>query len=328
MDYNDDKKKIILKRDALPGVDMSISDFTQVHTVTVVWTNVTKKMYKKYKQTFIGIKEKLNAGEVIRVGSIGLLYRVIKLTEYTEKEGFIHRVQRVDGASTTATDIDAIEVGDKVKITNRRSFQQKLNYAQSLRDGFSEEDCGCECEEEYPELCADKPFVPSSRTSLDDGEPVKKCNQYKITIPPGTGDRRTEYVDCSGIQQIVEHPNSKFDVYLMICVLEDPTYIEYEPSNVELIGECGTPSETKIFQYNVNVAPVIDAGNLVYKDQDGVTQTSELTSSRTGYSITFCAEIGTITIDGNAPCIVNETPLGAPCISPVGIVVTRLGLCP
>lgn len=327
MDYNDDKKKIILKRDALPGVDMSISDFTQVHTVTVVWTNVTKKMYKKYKQTFIGIKEKLNAGEVIRVGSLGLFYRVIKLTEYTEKEGFIHRVQRVDGASTTATDINAIEVGDKVKVTNRRSFQQKLNYAQSLRDGFSE-DCDCDCEEEYPELCADKPFVPSTRTSLEE-EVVKKCNQYQITIPSGFGDRRTEYIDCDGNLKIVEHPGSKFDTFIQICTLEDPVYIGYEPSNVELIGECGAPSEIKIFQYRIDIAPIPSAGNLVYKDQDGVTQTAEIVVTRTGYSLIFCAEFGTITIDGTAPCIINETPIGGDlCITPVGISVTKLGLCP
>ena len=153
MDYNDDKKKIILKRDSLPGVDMSISDFTQVHTVTVAWTSVTKKMYKKYKQTFIGIKEKLNEGEVIRVGSLGILYRVIKLTEYTDKEGFIHRVQRVDGASTTATDIEAIKVGDKVKITNRRSFEQKINYACSMREENPIESTIDSCENPMPCDC-------------------------------------------------------------------------------------------------------------------------------------------------------------------------------
>jgi hypothetical protein len=168
---NNDKKKIILKRDALPGVDMSISDFTQVHTVTVVWTSVTKKMYKKFKQTFIGIKEKLNAGETIRVGNLGLMYRVIKLTEYTENEGFIHRVQRVDGASITGTDIEAIEVGDKVKITNRRSFEQMINYAESLREGFStEEECCCE-EEEYPELCGDRQPAPAPEPEPEPGFP-------------------------------------------------------------------------------------------------------------------------------------------------------------
>ena len=44
---------------------MSISDFTQIHTVNVVWSKVTKKMYKEYKQTFIGLKDKLDAGDVI-----------------------------------------------------------------------------------------------------------------------------------------------------------------------------------------------------------------------------------------------------------------------
>jgi hypothetical protein len=157
---NKDKNKIILKRSALPGVDMSISDFTQVHTVKVVWSKVTKKMYKEYKQTFIGLKDKLDAGDVIRVGNLGLSYRVIKLSKVTEKEGFIHRVQRLDGNSTTLTDIDAIEVGDKVKITNRRSFEQMINYAESLREGFStEEECCCE-EEEYPELCGDREPEP------------------------------------------------------------------------------------------------------------------------------------------------------------------------
>lgn len=140
---------------------MSVSDFTQVHTVAVAWAKVTKKMYKKYKQGFIGLSERLNKGEIIQVGNLGLKYRVIKLTQYTEREGFIHRIKRVDDASITLTDLNAIKVGGKVRITNRRSFDQKINYASSLREGFSEDvDCGCE-EKEYPKLCADKPIVPN-----------------------------------------------------------------------------------------------------------------------------------------------------------------------
>jgi hypothetical protein len=148
---NKDKNKIILKRSALPGVDMSISDFTQIHTIKVVWSKVTKKMYKEYKQTFIGLKDKLDAGDVIRVGNLGLSYRVIKLSKFTEKEGFIHRVQRLDGNSTTLTDINAIELGDKVSITSRRSFEQMINYACSMREENPIESTINPCDE--PSVC-------------------------------------------------------------------------------------------------------------------------------------------------------------------------------
>ena len=135
-------------------------------------------MFKKFGQTFIGLKDKLNAGEVIKLGDLGLQYRVIKLTEYTEFEGFIHRVQRVDGALTTTTDIEAIELGDKVKITNRRSFEQKINYACSMREENPIESTIDPCAE--PTVC-DREYE----------EVAPKCNQYQITVPAGVGDRRS-----------------------------------------------------------------------------------------------------------------------------------------
>lgn len=128
-----DNEKIILKTDALPGVDMSIIDLSAVHTVRINVTEVTNIMYKIGRQTFIGIKEPLDVQDIIQVGGLGLKYRVRKLEKMTDRNGYIYKVKRLDGASTTQLDIDAIHLGQKVRVVSRRTFEQMFNYACSLR---------------------------------------------------------------------------------------------------------------------------------------------------------------------------------------------------
>ena len=227
MEDNNNKNKIILKKDSLPGVDMSISDFTQVHTITVVWSKVTKKMYKKSGQTFIGLKDKLNAGEVIKVGCNGLFYRIIKLTEYTDREGFMHRLQRIDGNLTTSTDMDAIDVGDKVKITNRRSFEQQINYACSMRE-----------ENPIPttvDLCCTD---SCDNLGIEPVDPPLElpCSIYNVEF--GGGATTLTYIDCENNEVTIPAP--PFSV-TQICgipgqILECPGCKGFE--STETLGGC------------------------------------------------------------------------------------------
>ena len=142
MEYNEDKDKIILKRSTLPGVDMSISDFTMTHNVRDVVTKVTDTMYKKGSRTFIGTKDQLTDGEVIQVGNLGLKYRVIKREQSFTAYAFLYQIERLDCNSTTATDIEAVAVGQKIKLLSRLSFKQMLNYTCDLRN-HPNHSCGC-----------------------------------------------------------------------------------------------------------------------------------------------------------------------------------------
>lgn len=108
-----DKEKIILKTDRLEGVDKSIYDYTQLQTVPIVQTRVSKSMYKRGRHTFLGIKERTNVGDVIRVGDFRILYRVIKLVRM-EVHGGIYKILRVDGSNTTQLDLDGARKGKRV----------------------------------------------------------------------------------------------------------------------------------------------------------------------------------------------------------------------
>lgn len=148
---SEDQDKIVIKRYEFPGVDMSINDFEMLSSVKIGVTKVTKKMYKKWKQTFIGTKDQLDDGDVIQVGNMELKYRVLKHNKITDREGYIYRVRRVDNANTTGLDIDNIEVGMKVLIVNRRTFDQLMHHPEDLRD--MKDDCTCMPDEECSKPC-------------------------------------------------------------------------------------------------------------------------------------------------------------------------------
>lgn len=118
---------LIIRRDFLPGGDKSVIDFEIVGTVKVLRTVITEKMYKVNSKTFIKIKDACMPNEILQLGNLGIRYRTIGLPKVTDN-GYIHRIKRVDGYSTTLTDINATFVGGKVKIKNRRSGQQLLGF--------------------------------------------------------------------------------------------------------------------------------------------------------------------------------------------------------
>ena len=125
----DNNNKVILKRSELPGVDMSIVDLELVSTVKVRVTIIKKSIYKIKGQTFIGTRDQLDSMDVIQTGNLKQKYRVMKLVKLTDFDGYIYRIKRLDGTSTTSLDIDATAVGQKVSIVNRPTFDDLFNYA-------------------------------------------------------------------------------------------------------------------------------------------------------------------------------------------------------
>lgn len=174
MDNNHKKENIILKRPALPGVDMSVVDLELVSTVKVRVTIVKKPIYKIKGQTFIGTRDQLDKMDVIQVGSLRLKYRVMKLAKMTDYDGYIYRIKRIDGASTTGLDIDATALGQKVSIVNRPTFDDLFNYACSLKEGIPKEEvCYPTCEP-----CDKKSPITQSIVS---SAPI--INAYQFTWP-------------------------------------------------------------------------------------------------------------------------------------------------
>lgn len=119
------EEKIILKDYSLPGVDKSVGDFTLWATTSVIRTEVTKKLHKERGAAYIGVKERLNDNEVIKVGKYFQKYRVIEFSQMTDKYGNIYQVKRVDGNPVTQTDIDAIRVGHNVEIVSRLPLSER-----------------------------------------------------------------------------------------------------------------------------------------------------------------------------------------------------------
>lgn len=128
-----DKEKLIIKVDPIRQINYTDSDLFALHSVPVKRTVVTKAMSKVSLITYLGTKEKLNDNDVIRVGNLGMCYRVKKYHKMTDRDGNIYIVTRVDKASITSLDIDAIKKGDNVEILNRESFEQLFDKAYRSR---------------------------------------------------------------------------------------------------------------------------------------------------------------------------------------------------
>lgn len=109
------------------GIDYTYNNLSSLASVKVLWNTVTFPMYKKGGVTFIGIKEFQDEGDILELGTFTTLYRVIKHHQMTYDKGNIYIIKRVDGSNITEFDIDAIKVGQKFRIKNRKSFKQLFN---------------------------------------------------------------------------------------------------------------------------------------------------------------------------------------------------------
>lgn len=231
-----DNNKLIIKTESFPGVDLSVVDLTLVSSVKVGITIVKKVMYKKWGKTFIGVRDQLDAGDVIQVGSLGLKYKVQKLVQLTDREGYIYRVRRVDDANTTQLDIDAIVLKDKVRIVSRKTFEQLMNYACSQRQSISipttvDENCTEVCYTKSPATINGNPAAPPYTNT---------CMQYNIIIPGGVGDRFLRFMNCQGQFEESVLPDSKSDSQVIICTLDinQNTYGGFTPGDIVENGEC------------------------------------------------------------------------------------------
>lgn len=117
-DKNDNKVK------NWPGVNYASVDFGMVSSVKVTTTRVVQPIFKKGRFGYIALKDILDIGDVIKVGNFELLYRCLNQEKPKSGGGYLHKIKRVDNNSITEHDLSSIHKGDKVHITNRRSFDQ------------------------------------------------------------------------------------------------------------------------------------------------------------------------------------------------------------
>jgi hypothetical protein len=193
VDSNDKNEKVILKRSALPGVDMSIVDLELVSTVKIRVTIVKKAIFKIKGKTFIGTRDQLDKMDVIQLGNFKLKYRVMKLEKMTDYDGYIYRIKRMDGNSTTNLDINATAIGQKVGIVNRPTFDSLFNYACSLRQEVLKEEEDC-----YTGEACDKKS-PITQTI--------PCATYEGGMD-GSGYQEIAYLNCEGEPSIFIHEAS------------------------------------------------------------------------------------------------------------------------
>jgi hypothetical protein len=113
-------KDIILKSERLEGVDKTLFSYEQFQSVPLVKTRVTTAMYKSGNTTYVGTKERLVAGEVIRIGNLQLKYRVISARRFNVKGG-LYTIRKVESAPITQLDLDNGTVGSEVRILSRRT---------------------------------------------------------------------------------------------------------------------------------------------------------------------------------------------------------------
>jgi len=124
-------------------------------------------------------------------------------------------------------------------------------------------------------------------------------------------------------------------------MLEDPEYVCVNNPrlcppgcgyiNMNIIHEC-PPQEPELYQYRLTVsgAPNPAAGSLLsYIDENGLPINPLITIalSKTGYELIFCAEYGSITLNGTPYYAANEPCPTPPCVSFGGLILERVGDC-
>lgn len=182
---NDKNKKIIIKTQRYDGVDKSLNDNEYLHSSPVAVSEVTKLMYRVGTHVYIGVREHLNVGDIIQVGSFDIKYRVMWFKQKTEKDGNIYRIKRVDDNSITKLDMDGVKLCDRVSIT---------------RGAISKSAMTCVEEEVSIERCPPKPTVPCFEVPV----PV-------VVYIKNTDETFKEEVECGGTIEIPDATVNFFD---------------------------------------------------------------------------------------------------------------------
>lgn len=106
------------------GINPTYNNLSSLASVKMVWNTVTYPMYKKGGVTFIGVKEYQDVGDILELGIYKTLYKVIQHYQMAYDKGNLYIIRRVDNTNITEFDLDAVKVGQKFKIKNRKSFKQ------------------------------------------------------------------------------------------------------------------------------------------------------------------------------------------------------------
>lgn len=113
------------KEQSFPGVNYTIFDTNMLQTVPIAWTVVTHPIWKSSVHvSYIGIKENINAGEVIEFS--GVKYRVV-IRKRVRGKGNVYRIKRLDDVTISSVDVNNSKAGTKVRLCSRRSYEQQLS---------------------------------------------------------------------------------------------------------------------------------------------------------------------------------------------------------
>lgn len=112
---------ILYKSKRLGGVDKSFNNLETLSSVKMVINKITLPIYKHRSSSYIGLKERMDDGDIIQAGLYKVLYRILH-HQKVSSDGNIYLIERVDGANITSFDIGQTKKGQNVLVKNRKSF--------------------------------------------------------------------------------------------------------------------------------------------------------------------------------------------------------------
>lgn len=122
-----DSKKLIIK--TYPQFDHSASTLyvTPIEPASLS-SEVVIPMYKEKSLTFIGLKEGLGKGELLRFGMYPVIFVVLDLVRVSAMPHCrIYRIRRLDQTPVVTTDLETTKTIKSVCIVNRRGASQLVD---------------------------------------------------------------------------------------------------------------------------------------------------------------------------------------------------------
>lgn len=224
---SDKLDKIKLRKDVIEGVQKSFNNLEQMSTVKLLWTKVKTSIYKKSFITLIGTKDALDVGDVIQTGDYSIKYKVVSERGLSDRGGYLYRIKRVDGYNTTSQDIDGSKVGQKVRITSRRSFEQIFN---DTPHGTTTQ----------PEPVYDRPVCEEEKDCVPKINPnraqeEKEFYQYRLTVAAGAFAEVT-YINEEGVAESFIIPQSELTQEFVFCA----EYLSIKVEGQTIVAETET----------------------------------------------------------------------------------------
>ncbi len=117
------EEKITFKAKNRGGFDYTFNNLETLASVKMIWNETTTAIFKENGIAYIGMKECLDNGDIIELGTFKVLYRVVHHKKVDVKLGNIYQIVRIDKSTITAFDIDNTFPKQRVRIKNRKSFE-------------------------------------------------------------------------------------------------------------------------------------------------------------------------------------------------------------